>query len=406
MNAMPRVSQCEVMSVDLPFRKAFRHAAATRTSSESLFVKCSTDAGSVGFGESLPREYVTGETRDVAFDLLETIILPRLVGTKFHCMEEVYRFLGDCDGKAPPEWVDPDRPQHAAWCAAELALLDAFGRVFQTPVWSGDRINKGAPCYSGVVSAHSHEWKSWWSLLKLRLYGITNVKMKITKEHLLSSARRARCVLGRKAALRVDANMLWNVEEALEAIHALSQFGIHCVEQPVDRFDLEGHARLVRETEAEIIVDEGFTDRASLEGLVRRQACSGISVRISKCGGLVAARRRCDEARRAGLVLQIGCQVGESSLLSAAQRILIAAVWEPKYLEGCYGKHLLWEDPVFPNLQLGYGGRIPGLPGGPGLGVTVDERKLNRWVSKRAIVNRGASNHETRKEKLCPCSLK
>lgn len=395
MNAMPSVSQCEVMSVDLPFRKAFRHAAATRSSSDSLFVKCSTDTGSVGFGESLPREYVTGETRDAAFELLKTIILPRLVGMKFHCMEEVFRFLGDCDGKAPPGWLDPARPQLAAWCAAELALLDTFGHAFQTPVWNGERTDKIALRYSGVLSAHSREWKSWWSLLKLRLYGITKVKVKIAKENLLSSARRARRVLGRKASLRVDANMSWSVAEALKAIRELSQFGIHCIEQPLRGTNLEGQARLVRETEAEIIVDEGFTDRASLERLVQRQACSGISVRISKCGGLVAARRRCDEAQRAGLVLQIGCQVGESSLLSAAQRILIAAVREPKYLEGCYGKHLLREDPVSPNLQLGYGGRLPGLPVGPGLGVTVDEDKLNRWVSKRALVSR---EHQTTKQ--------
>src|SRR5688572_24457294 len=267
MNAMPSVSQCEVMSVDLPFRRAFRHAAATRTSSDSLFVKCSTDTGSVGFGESLPRDYVTGETRDAAFNLLKTNVLPRLVGMKFHCMEEVYRFLGDCDGKALPEWVESDRPQLAAWCAVELALLDAFGRAFQTPVWSGERSNKTALRYSGVVSADTHEWKSWWSLLKLRIFGISNVKVKITKENLFSSARRARRVLGRKASLRVDANMSWSVEEALKAIRTLSQFGIHCVEQPVDGTDLEGQARLVQEAEAEIIVDEGFTDRASLERL-------------------------------------------------------------------------------------------------------------------------------------------
>lgn len=399
MNVMPSVSQCEVMSVDLPFRKPFRHAAATRTSSDSLFVKCSTDTGGVGFGESLPREYVTGETRDAAFELLKAIILPRLAGVKFDCMEELYRFLEDCDGKSPPGWLDPDRPQLAAWCAVELALLDAFGRVFQTPVWSGDRTGKNSFRYSGVVSAESHEWKSWWSLLKLKFFGITNVKMKITKENLLSSARRARCVLGGQAALRVDANMLWNVEEALEAIRALSQFGIHCVEQPVAGSDLEGQARLVRETEAEIIVDEGFTDRDSLERLVQWQACSGVSVRISKCGGLVAARRRWEEARRAGLVLQVGCQVGESSLLSAAQQILIAVVQAPKYLEGCYGKHLLRVDPVYPNLQLGYGGRLPELPEGPGLGVTVDEGQLNRWVSRRALVKRG--HPTTKQERKC-----
>jgi len=393
---MARVLQCEVMSVDLPFRKAFRHAAAIRSSSESLFVKCSTDTGSVGFGESLPRDYVTGESRDTAFALLQTTLLPRLVGLELNSMEEVYEFLGDCDGKAPQEWLDSDRPQLAAWCAVELALLDAFGRAFETPVWTSDRTNDTTLRYSGVVSADSREWRSWWSLMKLRLYGVSNVKLKVTTANMLTSARLARRILGRRAALRVDANMSWSVTEALTNIRALSQFGIHCVEQPLKRTDLEGHAKLVRETDAEIIVDEGCTDRSSLERLSRQRACSGVSIRISKCGGLVAARRRCEEARRAGLILQIGCQVGESSLLSAAQRILISVTGPPKYTEGCYGKHLLREDPVFPNLQLSYGGKPPDLPEGPGLGATVDEGTLNRWVSKRGLVSQG---HQTKQER-------
>ena len=90
---MPKVLQLELMSVDLPFRRAFRHAAAARKSSESLFLKCVTEAGAVGFGESLPREYVTGETRDKAFALLERFVLPELIGIEFGSMKDVYEFL-------------------------------------------------------------------------------------------------------------------------------------------------------------------------------------------------------------------------------------------------------------------------------------------------------------------------
>ena len=67
---MVHIDQFELFAVDLPFRKPFKHAAAERNSSYSLFLKCITDKGIVGFGESLPREYVTGETREGAFALL------------------------------------------------------------------------------------------------------------------------------------------------------------------------------------------------------------------------------------------------------------------------------------------------------------------------------------------------
>jgi muconate cycloisomerase len=364
-----------------------------------LFVKCVTDASTVGFGESLPREYVTGETRDEAFVRLNTMILPNLVGMRFDSMADVYQFLRECDGKAPPDWTDPSIPQLAAWCAVDLALLDAFGRAFDEPVHVGRQAKTTGVSYSGVVSAETG-WHYWWSLLKLRLYGIKHVKLKVGAGEIFSLARLARRILGKRTALRIDANMAWQPTEALKNIRTLQSLDIHCIEQPLPAGKLNDLAMLVRETGAEIIADEAFTDAASLTQLIERQACRGINVRISKCGGLVAAAARCEEARRAGLVLQVGCQVGESSLISAAQRILISGTVEPKYLEGCYGKHLLEADPVVPRLQLGYGGRPPQLPAGPGLGVQVDERQLTRWVRRRAVV--GGAHHRTQQRKtLC-----
>ena len=383
---MPRVLQLELMSVDLPFRRAFRHSAAARTNSEGLFVKCLTDTGAKGFGESLPRVYVTGETRDDAFALLETSILPWLIGMDFDSLDAVRRFLATCDGKAPSEWVASCVPQSAAWCAVDLALLDAFGRAFGQPVRLSEKSAKSdAVRYSGVVSAGAG-WRYALSLLKLKLYGFRRVKLKVNEHGVLDSARVARRVMGKNCSLRVDANMAWDVSEALEHIRALERVGIRCVEQPLNATDLGGLATLVRETQTEIIADESFNDRASLDRLLDRRACTGVNVRISKCGGLVAAARRCEEALRTGLTVQIGCQVGESSLLSAAQLILISAVRPAKYLEGCYGKHLLRDDPVRPCLQLGYGGRAPQVPDGFGLGVAVDEMQLDRWVNKRVVV--------------------
>jgi muconate cycloisomerase len=393
----------EVMAVDLPFHRRFRHAAAARNSSESLFVKCVTDAATVGFGESLPREYVTDETRDDAFVRLETMIFPHLVGQQFESMDELYEFLWLCDGKAPAAWISADTPQLAAWCAVDLALLDAFGHAFREPVRVGTARDAGShgPTkdssirYGAVVSADA-AWRFRWSLLKLRLYGIKDVKLKVDGDP-LPWARVARKILGPDANLRIDANMAWDANQALHHLRALKPLGIDCVEQPLEANNLEDGAWLVRESEAEVIADEGFTDAASLRALVDWCACCGVSVRISKCGGLVAAARRCEEARHAGLILQVGCQVGESSLLSAAQRILLTGIEPPKYLEGCYGRHLLGEDPVSPVLQVGYAGRPPQLPGGPGLGVKVDEAKLKRCVSRHALVERAPRRSE-RKE--------
>src|SRR5215211_3376141 len=393
---MPRVTELRLFAVDLPFKVAFRHAAAARTSSESLFLRARLDNGAEGWGESLPRAYVSGERREQAFALLRDAILPALAGQSFRSLPEAVSFLEKCDGKAPPQWVRPEVPQTSAWCSVDLALLDAFGRAFGEP--AGPAAADGqAPAaagleryrYSGVVSA-GHGWPYAKSLLKIRAFGFRQVKLKLEREGAVAAARTARRLLGRRVDLRVDANMAWDVDQALEVIGQLGAVGIGSFEQPIASSDLAGLARLVTESGAGIMVDEGLTDRDSLQRFINHPACTAANVRISKCGGLVGAYARCREALDAGLLLQVGCQVGESSLLSAAHLTLLSALarLEPgvRYAEGCFGRHLLREDPVAPLLQFHYGGRPPLRPPGAGLGVQVDPAALERHTVDQANV--------------------
>jgi L-Ala-D/L-Glu epimerase len=389
---VPTVTELQLFAVDLPFKTAFRHAAAVRTTSESLFLRMALDSGVDGWGEALPRAYVSGESRQDAFALLRDQVLPALVGRTFQSLPEVVSFLEKCDGKAPAEWVRPEVPQTSAWCCVDLALLDAFGRAFGEPASLGGQPSGGALeryRYSGVVSA-GRGWPYVKSLLKTRAFGFPQVKLKLGEEGALQAARTARRLLGRRVDLRVDANMAWDVDQALEVIQQLRTVGIGSFEQPVAAGDLAGLARLVRGSSAGIVVDEGLTDRESLQALISHQACTGANVRISKCGGLVGAYARCREALDAGLMLQVGCQVGESSLLSAAHLTLLSALAPltpgVRYAEGCFGRHLLREDPVSPLVQFGYGGRPPRRPPGAGLGVRVDQVMLQRWAVDQAMI--------------------
>jgi muconate cycloisomerase len=393
---MPTVTKLDLFAVDLPFKVAVRHAAAARTTSDSLFLRAHLDNGVEGWGEALPRAYVSGESREHAFALLRDTVLPALVGQSFRSLPEAVSFLEKCDGKAPPEWVRPEVPQTSAWCSVDLALLDAFGRVAGDPARpaAGDQAPTAASLgryrYSGVVSA-GRGWPYALSLLKIRAFGFRQVKLKLEHDGAVRAARTARRVLGRRVDLRVDANMAWDVEQALELIGQLRAVGIRSFEQPIAADDLAGLARLVAESSAQIMVDEGLTDRDSLQRFIAHRASTAANVRISKCGGLIGAYARCRQALDAGLMLQVGCQVGESSLLSAAHLTLLSALAPltpgVRHAEGCFGRHLLREDPAAPLIQFRYGGRPPRRPPGAGLGVQIDLAVLQRHTVGQASVS-------------------
>src|SRR5690606_16367580 len=229
------------------------------------------------------------------------------------------------------------------WCAVDLALLDTFGAAFSVNVAEAlsRRAGSTGPWpgelrYAGVVSAGSPS-RALRTLLRARVYGLRDVKVK-AGAHLLETVRLARRVLGRGATIRVDANMGWTPAEARGCMKRLAAHGVAAFEQPIAADDLAGMAALAAAGDGAVMADESFADADSLEALIEAEACAAVNVRIAKCGGLVAALRRCRRALAAGLTLQVGCQVGETSLLSAAQLALVRAVGEGvRYVEGCFG---------------------------------------------------------------------
>lgn len=391
---MPRIALFHLYAADLPFRRPFRHAAAVRAHSDSLILKCTTEDGVVGFGECLPRAYVTGESREQAFGLLSDTILPRLIGRDFSTFEQVPAFLASCNGQAPPGWVAKGVPQTAAWAAVDVALLDTFGRAFEKPAaWEPGDTLPAKFRYSVVLSATPGLGFIERALLA-RLLGFRQVKLKIDKDGSEELVRTARKILGSRCEIRVDVNMSWTRDAALRLMPRLARYGVRLFEQPLAARDISGMHQLVRETGLDVMADESLNDSESLEQLIAEKACTAVNVRISKCGGLVASLARCRRAREAGLLVQVGCQVGETSLLSAAQLRLIAALGEElRYGEGCFGRHLLRVDPVHPQLTFARAGRPPALPTGAGLGVTLDENELRAYVVRTAAIGPYASRH-------------
>lgn len=390
MNNPIEITGFELMAVNFPFRQAFTHAAKERTGSETILLKCNTSTGNEGFGEALPRPYVTGESLDDTFDFLRENILPRLLGARFSAFSEVVGFLGECDGEPPPRWAPDEKVHTAAWCAADLALLDAFGKSFRKPIVLDNELRIPEQSRYSAVVTKTAGLGLMKTLLKIRVYGFRSVKFKVTRDEHVSIIRLARYILGKKCSIRIDANMSWTLDDALRIMPGLARLGVRVFEQPLHPDDLPGAARLVEERKYIIMADEGFHNRRSMERLVENNACNAVNIRLSKCGGLIASLARCREAYKAGLKVQIGCQAGETSILSAAQLTLLFAYHNVRFIEGAFGEFLLQHDPCQPVIQFRYGGRPPIRPQGYGFGVSLDQALVRRMAIRRELLGHAA----------------
>src|SRR5258706_10397537 len=130
---MTRIERIDVLTATLPFRFSFGHALAERSDSTNVYVRLTLDDGAVGYGEGVPREYVTGETVESAQAALCEQQVPALLGRELERPEDVSAAI---DAAAP---VAGPPLANSARCALELALLDAAGKHFGQSVgaWLG-----------------------------------------------------------------------------------------------------------------------------------------------------------------------------------------------------------------------------------------------------------------------------
>jgi L-alanine-DL-glutamate epimerase-like enolase superfamily enzyme len=357
-----KIARISVVRLAIPFRFAFEHASARRERTETLWARVETEEGAVGFGEGCPRSYVTGEG-------LES-------GEAFFAShrESITGITSLADLAA---WVEAHRDDvdrnPAAWCAVELALLDALGRsraVSVERLLGLDEL-QGEFRYTAVLGIE--EPKRFRKVLsQYRALQMTHFKLKLSGD--LDADRNRVAMLrdsGEVQSLRLDANNLWRSKDAAAAyLHALGE-GFFAVEEPLVPNRYWHLARLSRNLQIPIVLDESFRRREQLDRLLATGGNFILNLRLSKMGGLLRSLDIVRAAKQAGVRMVIGAQVGETSVLTRAA--LPAAQEAGSWLvgqEGAFGTRLLTEDVVEPSLMFGEAGVLPAPVSRAGLGLS------------------------------------
>ncbi|MDP3730032.1 MAG: enolase C-terminal domain-like protein [Candidatus Omnitrophota bacterium] len=362
---MPKISGLEVFKVDIPFRAAFKHSLKSRQNSESIFVKASLDSGVTGFGESLPRSYVTGNTQDAVYAQLKEF-LPKLLGAELNGLNEGALFIRSLDG------IEAE-----ARCALEIALLDCLGKVSNVPVHDilGETLNQSFA--SSAVISEGSVLKTAVAAIYFKSKGYRFFKVKVGSYNDPGRIRLVRRLVG-DADIRIDANGAWDVMRALEMVEKIRRFDISCVEQPTPKDDFDAMQEMADFCTEPVMADESLCTVNDALKLAQIRGCDMFNVRLSKCGGINKCMEIIKIALDHEMGYQIGCHVGESGVLTAAAMHLAAVSKRMAYFEGGYSRLLLKEDIIeedlTPRRGIGY------TLNKPGLGVTVNEDILRKYV--------------------------
>ncbi len=387
-----RVKEITAWQVRIPLVKPIQHASHTRTETDNLVVRVLLDDGTEGYGEGVPREYVTGETIDSALGLLKQSELPAQMEDchTFHSALTAIEHLR----LAPVAQDERGCRGNAARCAIEIALLDAFGKHFQHPLSDIAKLiahddlfePRDYVRYSGAITS-AEGFKARFAAWKMWIYNFKQLKIKvgIDGQDDVDRVGAIRRRVGGKMDIRIDANEAWTPENVANRVVELKPFNISCVEQPVPHEQVAVLAEVRREVGVPIMLDESVCSMIDAEHAEENDTCDLFNLRLSKCGGFIATLRLAQHGRRHKIGYQLGCQIGESAILSAAGRHFAASVKDIHYVEGSYDSHLVKEALAKENLTFGWGGWAPALEG-PGLGITIDPQALARVAVRKEVL--------------------
>jgi muconate cycloisomerase len=372
-NAAPTIERVETFLLDLPTIRPHRLSVATMTGQTLMIVRLHCSDGAVGIGEGTTIAGLAygAESPEGMKLAIDTYFAPVLVGSDASRVQALMARVGKLV-----------KGNHFAKCAVETALLDAQGKRCGLPLSEllggrvRDRLGVAWTLASGDTSKDIAEAEA---MLAARRHNVFKLKIgrKSVAEDVAHVAAIKRAV-GDRAAVRVDINMAWSETDALRGLPALADAGCELAEQPVAT--AAAMTRLMRRFPIALMADEVLTGPDSAYELARVSGADVFAVKTEQSGGLIAALKVGAIADAAGIELYGGTML-EGAVGTIAAAHVFATFPHLQWGTELFGPLLLTEEIL--EQPLVYRDFHLEIPGTPGLGIALDEDRVNAFRRDR-----------------------
>ena len=296
----------------------------------AAYVVLETDGGLEGHGLT----FTIGRGNEVVVAAIEAL-RSRITGLELDWIaENPGRFWRHMTSDSQLRWIGPDKgAMHLGTGAVVNAAWDLMAKAAGKPVWRlvadltpeqlvdiidfryltdaitpGEALDifrkaepgkrervaeleaNGYPCYTTSAG-----WLGYPNDKLTRLaqevvdQGFTHIKMKVGRD-LDDDIRRleiVRRIMGPDRKLMIDANQVWEVDQAIEWVRELKPFNPYFIEEPTSPDDVEGH-RKIREAVAPVKVATGemCQNRILFKQFITRGAIDIVQIDACRIGGL------------------------------------------------------------------------------------------------------------------------
>lgn len=365
-SAAPVVTRVDTVILDLPTIRPHKLSVATMNGQVLTLVRIHCSDGITGIGEctTIGGLAYGGESPESMKTNIDAWFAPVMMGQDATRVQALMARIGRMV-----------RENRFAKSAVETALLDAQGKRVGLPVselLGGRRRDRLPVAWTLASGDTARDIAEAEKMLDLRRHNI--FKLKIGARPIrddIAHVAAIKAALGDRAAVRVDVNMAWSEGEAAFGMAALADAGCDLVEQPVA--STAALSRLVRRFPVALMADESLTGPESAFELARVQGADVFAVKLEQSGGAFNAGRVAAIADAAGIGLYGGTML-EGAVGTVISAHAFATFANLQWGTELFGPLLLTEEIL--TQPLDYSDFELTVPGGPGLGVTLDDDRV------------------------------
>ena len=343
--------------------------SGVRNTRSAVLIQVETDEGITGIGSCSGN----GAILEV---MIEKVLKPVLIGRSPLNIEELWETI--YFRSAAKEFGSRGLGV-VALSGVDIALWDILGKAKGEPVFKllGGAARDKVPVYATALYPEKPA-KVAKKALAFAQKGFHAAKIKVGFDLArdIEIVRAVRAEVGNDFTLMTDANQGYTVGVALKAAEAFAACGAAFLEEPLFVEDIAGHASLKAQGKVPIALGENLHTRYAFENFIARGAVDVLQPDVARAGGISEVVQIAALAAIHGLSVSFhtwGDAVALAASLHLAAALENSSVMELDCTENPLRSELLREP-----LEARNGFMSP--PQGPGLGIELDPRALQRFA--------------------------
>jgi O-succinylbenzoate synthase len=296
MEQKVKVKKIEIYRINLPLTHPFKVSFGTVADRDIIVVKLIDDSGEYGLGEAptLTWPVYKPDFPETVISVVEKVVFPTLKDKEFETAAGLDGALSFIKG------------HEFAKSAVSTAAYDLYGKLEKKNILEILGAKERPLVRSRTVSLHDNIEAAVKQGQEFADEGLSWIKLKTKPGYDVEYVKALRENFA-DAKLMIDANASYQLNnETINIYKEIDKYDLFAIEQPLQWNDIVQHAKLQKEIETPIALDESVDSLYHAKTAFEIDACRMINIKIPRVGGLTEAKRIHDYAVSNNIPVWVG----------------------------------------------------------------------------------------------------